>query len=75
MPLEDSSISREPDGSLNEQYCKWCYAQGEFAYQNLEELVDFLVGHMSSEAWPADQARAYFEQHLPELDYWAQPGK
>lgn len=75
MPLEDSSISREPDGSFNEQYCKWCYADGEFAYKSLEELVDFLVGHMSSEAWPADQARAYFEQHLPELGYWAQPRK
>ena len=24
MPLEDGSISREPDGSFNEEYCKWC---------------------------------------------------
>ena len=22
MPLEDSTLSREPDGSLNEEYCK-----------------------------------------------------
>ena len=24
MPLDDSSISREIDGALNEEYCKWC---------------------------------------------------
>ena len=23
MPLEDDNISREADGTLNEQYCKW----------------------------------------------------
>ena len=29
MPLnEDGLISREPDGSYNEDYCKWCYANG-----------------------------------------------
>ena len=32
MPLnEDGVISREKDGSYNEDYCKWCYAEGEFA--------------------------------------------
>ena len=26
MPLtEDQMISREPDGSYNEDYCRWCY--------------------------------------------------
>jgi transcriptional regulator with XRE-family HTH domain len=32
MPLnEDGMISKEPDGSFNEEYCKWCYTDGEFA--------------------------------------------
>lgn len=30
MPLEDGNISRETDGSFNENYCKWCYADGEY---------------------------------------------
>ena len=30
MPLEDSVISKEPDGDFNEDYCKWCYAEGQF---------------------------------------------
>lgn len=49
MPLEDTSISKELDGAFNEEYCKWCYADGKFVYTNLEELLDFLEGHMSSE--------------------------
>ena len=69
-PLEDSLLSREPDGSFNEDYCKWCYADGQFAYQDLQTLTDFLVEHMSNENWSAEQARAYFEAQLPQLQHW-----
>ena len=30
MPLEDSDISKEKDGNFNEEYCKWCYSDGDF---------------------------------------------
>ncbi|MBE6848167.1 MAG: helix-turn-helix domain-containing protein [Ruminococcus sp.] len=30
MPLKDTDISKEPDGGYNEEYCKWCYADGDF---------------------------------------------
>lgn len=73
MPLEDSNISREKDGFFNEEYCKWCYADGEFVYTSLAELTDFLVAHMANENWPAEQARAYFEAQLPKLNHWQQP--
>jgi len=75
MPLDDASISKEPDGAFNEAYCKWCYTGGKFAYSSLEELTEFLVGHMSNESWPPEQARAYFEARLPELDHWKQAEK
>lgn len=32
MPLEDSNISKETDGLFNEEYCKWCYADGDFTF-------------------------------------------
>ncbi|MGN1089634.1 MAG: zinc ribbon domain-containing protein [Huintestinicola sp.] len=70
MPLEDSLISRERDGGFNEEYCKWCYADGKFVYTSIEELTEFLVGHMSNDSFPPEQARAYFEAQLPQLDYW-----
>lgn len=75
MPLDDSSISREIDGTFNEAYCKWCYADGKFVYTSLEELIDFLAGHMSSENWPPEQVRAYLEAQLPKLDHWQQTEK
>ena len=70
MPLEDSTISREPDGAFNEEYCKWCYADGKFVYTDMDVLLNFLVEHMSNEDWPAEQARAYFEAQLPQLSHW-----
>ena len=67
MPLEESSISKEPDGTSNEAYCKWCYADGTFTYSNLEELIEFLAGHLSNSHWPPEQVRAYFTELLPKL--------
>ena len=72
MPLDDSSISKETDGTFNEEYCKWCYADGKFVYTSKEELLDFLAGHMSNENWSPEQVRAYFEVQLPKLNHWKQ---
>ena len=73
MPLEDDSIiGRDNDGSLNESYCKWCYADGQFAYTDLTQLIDFLASHMSNENGSPDQVRAYLEAHLPQLEHWKQ---
>jgi len=30
MTLDDSTTSKEIDGIFNEEYCKWCYHDGEF---------------------------------------------
>lgn len=70
MPLEDSTLSREPDRSLNEEYCKWCYADGAFKYSSKEELIDLCVTHMASEQWPAEQVRAHMEAVVPQLSHW-----
>ena len=70
MPLEDSTISREPSGLFNEEYCKWCYADGEYMYHDMDDLIEVCVANMASEAFPTDQARAYMEEMLPKLDYW-----
>ena len=70
MPLDDSIISREKDGTLNENYCQWCYADGTYTYSDMDELIDVCAGHMVSEEFTEEQARAYLKQRLPELDYW-----
>lgn len=75
MPLDDSTLSREVDGSFNESYCQWCYADGKFAYESMEQLVDFLSGHMASEAFPPEQVRAYLNALLPTLEHWKNAGE
>ncbi|MBR6568444.1 MAG: helix-turn-helix domain-containing protein [Clostridia bacterium] len=70
MPLEDRNISKEADGLFNEDYCKWCYAEGEYMYHDMDELIDVCVKNMASEQFPAEQAREYMRDKLPTLDYW-----
>ncbi len=70
MPLDDATVSKDPDGAFNEDYCKWCYSDGEFKYSSKEELIDFCVEHMASEAWPAEQVRAHMEAVVPNLKHW-----
>lgn len=71
MPLEDDEIiSRDKDGSLNEDYCKWCYADGTYTYNNMDDLIDVCIPHMTAEGFTEEQARAYMKEKLPKLDYW-----
>ena len=70
MPLEDGILSREIDGTLNEEYCKWCYEGGQFHYSSPEELIDFCVNHMATADWPAEQVRAHMEAVVPQLKHW-----
>ena len=72
MPLSDEDlISREPDGSLNEDYCKWCYADGKFVYETKESLLDFLVGHMPNPGnLPEDELKRQFDGYLSALKHW-----
>ena len=70
MPLNDSVISKEPDGDYNEEYCKWCYTDGEFKYASKEQLIDFCVEHMANENWPKEQVRAHMEAVVPNLKHW-----
>lgn len=70
MPLEDEIIGRNKDGTLNEDYCKWCYADGTYTYSDMDDLIDVCVGHMANENCTEEQARAYMKELLPKLDYW-----
>ena len=72
MPLnEDSMISKEADGSFNEDYCKWCYNDGRFAYDSKDSLLDFLISHMPNpENLPDNQRRMQYDGYLSQLKHW-----
>lgn len=71
MPLEDDAImGRDSDGAPNEDYCKWCYADGTYTYSNMDDLIDVCVKNMVGENFTEEQARTYMKELLPKLDYW-----
>ena len=70
MPLEDTDISKETDGFFNEEYCKWCYADGEYMYHDMDDLIDVCTAHMANDSMPAEQVRQHMKALLPKLNYW-----
>ena len=71
MPIDDDSIlGRDKDGTLNEEYCKWCYADGTYTYNDMDELIDVCVKNMVNENFTEEQVRSYLKEMLPQLDYW-----
>ena len=72
MPLnEDENISREPDRSFNEDYCKWCYTDGDFVYQSKDALLDFLIAHMPNpENLSEEELRTQYDGYLSLLKHW-----
>jgi len=75
MPLkEDESIAREPDGSFNEEHCRWCWVDGKYiGPETMEEMIELCVPHMKM---PEDAAREFLRKQLPTLKHWrtnAQP--
>lgn len=72
MPLsDDSMISRETDGSFNEDYCKWCYTDGKFTYDSKDALLDFLIAHIPNPDNQSDsERRTLYDTHLSQLKHW-----
>lgn len=71
MPLDDSTISKETNGEFNEQYCKWCYLDGQFVYKSKESLIDFLVGHMPNpDNLEEEERRIQYDSYLSQLEHW-----
>lgn len=70
MPLEDSLLGHDKDGTPNEDYCQWCYADGTYTYSDMDNLIDVCIPHMVKEGFTEEQAREYMKKMLPQLDYW-----
>ena len=66
MPLEDAFIGRNKDGSLNEDYCQWCYADGTYTYSDMDDLIRVCVPNMVQQGFTEEQARSYMKQMLPD---------
>lgn len=74
MPMQDVSGS-EANGSKSEDYCKYCYENGNFTFHgSMAEMIEICVPHMV-EANPdmnPEQARQMMSQFFPSLKRWSQ---
>lgn len=73
MPLaDDCFIGTDADGALNEKYCKWCFADGQFTYEcTMEEMIESCVPHMLVNGWENEaDCRAFMARILPTLERW-----
>ena len=62
MPLDDTILGRNRDGSINEDYCQRCYADGTYTYSDMDDLISVCVPHMVKQGFTEEQAREHMQQ-------------
>ena len=75
MPMgnTDEMYGTEADGSKNNDYCKYCYENGEFTSNStMEEMIEICVPHMAGahSGMSEDDARKMISEFLPKLKRW-----
>lgn len=75
MPLVDDYISKETDGTFNEEFCKWCYSEGKFIYTSIDQLIDFLMKHYANGQMSEEENRHLFKEQLSKLNHWREDSK
>ena len=73
MPMAGpEQMGREKDGSINSDYCCYCYKDGAFGNpsETLEEMIQTSVPLMVEQGMDALQAKAHLQSILPGLKRW-----
>lgn len=70
MPLDENSLSQEPDGAVNKDYCKWCYTDGKYMYPTMDGLLDFIMTNAPGSRDEVESQREHWRKQLLTLKYW-----
>ena len=72
MPMQDESLyGTNADGSINSDYCKYCYKDGEFLQKvTMDEYIEMMVPFASQAGMTGDQMRQYCRSVYPTLKRW-----
>ena len=72
MPLTSKDMfATEKDGTINEDYCKWCYDKGEFIDKcTMKEFIDKCAQFGEQAGMTNDETRAYCAKVFPTLKRW-----
>jgi len=77
MPLTDEVLGTNADGTLNQDYCKYCYVDGHFARNfTMEQMVEYCSQYVaeynkdSGNNLTQDEYKKVLRQWYPNLKRW-----
>ena len=72
MPMSDEHFGSEKDGSKSEDYCSYCYQDGEFTTDiSMEEMIDYSAPKAAETTGMSEEAaRKMCEDMFPHLKRW-----
>jgi hypothetical protein len=72
MPMTDELYGNNKDGSKSEDYCKYCYEDGEFTQDfTMEEMIEFCIP-LTVENTDMDEqsVTVMLNKFIPQLKRW-----
>ena len=72
MPLtEEGVLGTNKDGSINEDYCKYCYDNGEFLQKvSMEEFIEMCSQFGAQAGMTNEQMKEFCSKLFPTLKRW-----
>ena len=72
MPITiDSQLGTNKDGSINHDYCKYCYENGEFIDKvTMEEYIEMCSMYGEQAGMTNEEMKRYCEKLFPTLKRW-----
>lgn len=77
MPIDEPTFGTEANGSKNEEYCLYCYKDGQFTSDcTMDEMIEHNLNYLdefnkdSEVKYNKDEARAMMKEFFPQLKRW-----
>ena len=72
MPLtSDDLLGTDKDGTLNPDYCKYCYTDGEFIHKvSMEEFIEMCSEFGEQAGMTNEQMKEFCTKMFPTLKRW-----
>lgn len=71
MPLTKDDLGTNKDGSLNNDYCKYCYKDGKFIDDvTMEEYIEMCSQYGEQAGMSNEEMKEYCEKLFPTLKRW-----
>ena len=72
MPIElEEQLGTNRDGSINTDYCKYCYKEGEFIHNvTMNEYIEMCSQYGAQAGMTNEEMKAYCKKLFPTLKRW-----